>query len=101
MLSLGQSRAASTLETEAIFGSTVMIAKVLGTAAVAALASLGAAAPAFADPASFSGISCSCQPTLQQLIPFLQNPPAPFLDNPIDQGIRHGLSDTEPGAIQH
>jgi hypothetical protein len=78
-----------------------MIAKVLGTAAVAALVGFGAAAPAFADPASFSGISCSCQPTLPQLIPFLQNPPAPFLDNPIDQGIRHGLSDTDPGAIQH
>jgi hypothetical protein len=78
-----------------------MITKVLGTAAVAVFAGFGAAVPAFADPASFSGISCSCQPTLPQLIPFLQNPPAPFLDNPIDQGIRHGLSDTNPGAIQH
>jgi len=77
-----------------------MIIKVLGTAAVAALAGFGAAAPASADPA-FGDISCSCQQTLPQLIPFLQNPPAPFLDNPIDQGIRHGLSDTDPGAIQH
>ena len=78
-----------------------MITKVLGTATVAALAGFGAAAPASADPDSFGGISCSCQQTLPQLIPFLQNPPAPFLDNPIDQGIRHGLSDTDPGAIQH
>jgi hypothetical protein len=77
-----------------------MITKVLGTAAVAALAGFGAAAPASADPA-FGDISCSCQQTLPQLIPFLQNPPAPFLDNPIDQGIRHGLSDTNPGAVQH
>ena len=78
-----------------------MITKILGTAAVAALAGFGAAAPAFADPASFSNISCSCPQTLPQLIPFLQNPPAPFLDNPVDQGIRQGLSDTDPGAIQH
>jgi hypothetical protein len=78
-----------------------MIAKVLGTVAVVAFAGLGAAAPAFADPSSFGEISCSCQPTLPQLIPFLQNPPAPFLDNPIDQGIRHGLSDTNPGALPH
>jgi hypothetical protein len=78
-----------------------MIAKVLGTAAVAALAGLGSAAPAFADPGSFSDISCSCQQTLPQLIPFLQNPTAPFLDNPVDQGIRQGLSDTNPGAVPH
>ena len=78
-----------------------MIAKVLGTAAVAALAGLGSAASAFADPPSFSDISCSCQQTLPQLIPFLQNPPAPFLDNPVDQGIRQGLSDTNPGAVPH
>ena len=77
-----------------------MITKVLGTAAVAALAGFWAAAPASADPA-FADISCSCQQTLPQLIPFLQNPPAPYLGNPIDQGIRHGLSDTNPGAIQH
>jgi hypothetical protein len=77
-----------------------MITKVLGAAAVAALAGLGSAASASADPA-FGDISCTCQQTLPQLIPFLQNPPAPLLDNPIDQGIRHGLSDTNPGAIQH
>jgi hypothetical protein len=71
-----------------------MIAKVLGTVAVAALAGLGAAAPAFADPSSFSEISCSCQPTLPQLIPFLQAV-QPVPDNPIDQGIRQGLSDTK------
>jgi hypothetical protein len=76
-----------------------MIAKVLGTAAVVALANLGAAAPAPADPGSFSEISCSCQPTLPQLLPFLQSQPAP--DNPIDQGIRQGLSDMAPGAVQH
>jgi hypothetical protein len=70
-----------------------MIAKVLGIAAVAAVASFGAAAPAFADPGSFSGISCSCQPTLPQLIPFLQPQPVP--PDPIDQGIRQGLSDTK------
>ena len=76
-----------------------MLTKILGTTAVAALAGLGAAAPAFADPGSFSDITCSCQQTLSQLIPFLQSPPAPFLDNPVDQGIRHGLSDTDPGAV--
>jgi hypothetical protein len=71
-----------------------MIAKVLGAAAVVAFAGLGAASPASADPDSFSNIFCSCQPTLPQLIPFLQAvQPAP--DNPIDQGIRQGLSDTK------
>ena len=69
-----------------------MIAKVLGTVAVVAFAGLGAAAPAFADPSSFSGISCSCQPTLPQLIPFLQAV-QPVPADPIDQGIRQGLSD--------
>jgi len=68
--------------------------------AATVIVALSGAAPASADPA-FGDISCSCQQTLPQLIPFLQNPPAPFLDNPIDQGIRHGLSDTDPGAIQH
>ena len=71
-----------------------MIAKVLGTVAVVAFAGLGAAAPAFADPSSFSGISCACQPTLPQLIPFLQAA-QPVPDNPIEQGIRQGLSDTK------
>src|ERR1700753_455785 len=64
-----------------IFGSTVMIAKVLGTVAVGALAGLGAAAPASAHPPSFSETSCSCQPTLPQLIPLLQAV-QPVPDNP-------------------
>ena len=71
-----------------------MIAKVLGIAAVAAVAGFGATAPAFADPSSFSEITCSCQPTLPQLIPFLQAV-QPVPDNPIEQGIRQGLSDTK------
>jgi hypothetical protein len=79
----------------------MMIAKVLGTAAVAALAGFGAAAPALADPGPFNGIGCSCQPTLQQLLPFLQTQFRSTPDDPIDQGIRQGLSDTNPGALQH
>jgi hypothetical protein len=71
-----------------------MIAKVLGIAAVAAVAGFGSAAPAFADPSSFSGISCACQPTLPQVIPFLQAV-QPVPADPIDQGIRQGLSDTK------
>jgi hypothetical protein len=79
----------------------MMIAKVLGTAAVAGLAAFGAAAPALADPGPFSGLGCSCQPTLQQLLPFLQTHFTSTPDDPIDQGIRQGLADTNPGALQH
>jgi hypothetical protein len=79
----------------------MMIRKVLGTAAVAALAGFGAATPAHADPGSFSGLGCTCQPTLQQLLPFLQHQFTSTPDDPIDQGIRQGFADTDPGATQH
>jgi hypothetical protein len=72
-----------------------MITKVLVAAAIAVPAGLIAAAPAMADPASFGDLSCTCQdPTPQAMVPF-----APVSENPIEQGIRQGFSDTSPGAL--
>lgn len=69
-----------------------MIIKPLVAAAIAGLAGIGVAAPAFADPASFGDISCSCQAPAAQapLIPHFFFMP----QDSIEQGIQQGLSDT-------
>jgi hypothetical protein len=72
-----------------------MITKVFVAAAFTVLAGVGVAAPASADPGSFADITCSCQdPVPQAFLPFVN----PFAD-PVDQGIRQGLSDTTSDAI--
>jgi hypothetical protein len=67
-----------------------LVTKALLTGAIAAVISVGAAAPALADPPPFNEISCSCQP------------PVPifglFAQDPISQGIQQGLSDLDPDA---
>jgi hypothetical protein len=70
-----------------------LITKALVTGAIAVVIGVGAAAPALADPPTFSEISCSCQPPAPLFVP-----PAP---DPITQGIQQGLSDLDPGAVQH
>jgi hypothetical protein len=74
-----------------------MITKVLVAAAIAGLAGTGAAAPAFADPASFGDLSCSCQAPAPQAPLF----PHFFLlpQDPINQGFQQGLSDANPEAM--
>jgi hypothetical protein len=69
-----------------------MITKALVAAATVGFAGIGAAAPAFAEPPSFGDISCSCQAPAPQAPLF----PHFFLlpQDPIDQGIQQGLSDT-------
>jgi hypothetical protein len=68
-----------------------MITKVFVAAAFTVLAGVGVAAPASADPGSFADITCSCQdPVPQAFLPFA---------DPVDQGIRQGLSDTTSDAI--
>lgn len=67
-----------------------MILKILVAAAIAAPAGLVVAAPAFADPAAFGDIHCSCQPVIQQFMP--------TLDDPVEQGIKQGFADTDPGS---
>lgn len=74
-----------------------MITKLLVTAGIAVVASVGLAVPAFADPASFGDLGCTCQPpVVQGPIPHFFLPP----DYLLNEGIRQGLADTEPGAIQ-
>lgn len=67
-----------------------MITKILVALAMGVPAGLIVAAPALADPVSFGGITCSCQPVIQQFLPPLRDP--------VDEGIQQGLSDTRPGA---
>lgn len=69
-----------------------MITKALVTGAIAVLIGLGVAAPALADPAAFTGITCSCQPPAPQ--------PGTSLQDQISQGIRQGLSDLNSAAGQ-
>jgi hypothetical protein len=70
-----------------------MIAKALATGALTVLVGAGAAAPALADPSTFTNISCTCQAPAPQAGPSIQDQ--------INQGIQQGLSDLNPGAGQH
>lgn len=75
-----------------------MITKAFVTGAIAVVIGVGLAAPALADPPTFSEISCSCQPPVPQFGPLAPQfgPSAP---DPITQGIQQGLSDLDPGAV--
>jgi hypothetical protein len=74
-----------------------VITKILVSAAIALGSSVGAAAPASADPNAiggtdpnpFGGLSCSCQETAP--------PGSPALREEIQRGIRAGLSAWLPG----
>jgi hypothetical protein len=76
-----------------------LVIRALITGAIAVVLGVGAAAPALADPPTFSEISCTCQPPAPQFGPPapLFVPPAP---DPITQGIQQGLADLDPGAVQ-
>lgn len=69
-----------------------MIAKALVTGAIAVLVGVGEAAPALADPATFTDITCSCQAPAPQA--------GPSVPDQINQGIRQGFSDLNSGAGQ-
>jgi hypothetical protein len=78
---------------------TTLITKAFVTGAIAAVIGVGLAAPALADPSSFSEISCSCQPPAPQF-GLLAPQFGPATQDQITQGIRQGLSDLDPNAVQ-
>jgi hypothetical protein len=74
-----------------IIRRSTLITKAFVAGAITVVIGVGLAAPAIADPPTFSEISCSCQPPVP-----LFRPPAP---DPITQGIQQGLSDLDPDAV--
>lgn len=69
-----------------------MITKALVAGGITVLVGVGAAAPALADPTTFTNITCSCQAPPPQAGPSIQDQ--------ISQGIQQGLSDLNSGAGQ-
>ena len=66
------------------WGYQRVIAKILISAAIGLGCFVGGAAPAGADPNSFSGFSCHCRETAPAA--------SPVLRDEIDRGVREGLA---------